>query len=44
MSTLSPYERDVVFPASRFAPDGRTSVIGSFGGAVSKHSKHPSFG
>jgi hypothetical protein len=35
MSTLCPYERNVVFPASRLTPDGRTSVIRSFGGAVS---------
>jgi hypothetical protein len=36
MSTLSPYERNVVFTVSRFTPDGRTSVIRSCGGAVSK--------
>jgi len=44
MSTLSPYERNVVFPASRLTPDGRTSVIRSFGGTVSKHAKHASSG
>jgi hypothetical protein len=44
MITLSPYKRNVVFPAGRFTPDGRTSVIRSFGGAVNKHAKHPSSG
>ena len=31
-------------PASRFTPDGQTSVIRSFVGAVSKHARHPSSG
>ena len=31
MNTLSPYERNVIFPQS-FTPDGRASVIRSFGG------------